>query len=93
MLLKQVDAFREREDGGVACEDDGDRCDEDEHGLDVSKYRFCERSAREEGHAEVDEDKVLGELRQSGEDIFSRALCPSRHSVVCVMLEGNAAEK
>lgn len=60
---------------------------EDEDGL------VDEVSLREQAQTEVDEDEVLGELSQTGEYVFARPLRASRHVVVRVVLESNAAEE
>ena len=91
--LEEVDRLREREDRGVARKDDGDGGDDDEERLEVVCDLGLGGRAREERKAEVDEDKVLRELRERGEDVLRRALCTSRHGVVCVVLQGDAAEE
>lgn len=61
--------------------------DEDEHRL------VDELSLSEQTQAEVDEDEVLAELGQHPKHVSTRPLCPMRHVVVGVVLEGNSAKQ
>ena len=93
MPLEEVDGFGKREDGGISREHNCDGGNGDEERLDVvGHFRGCGR-AGEQGEAEVDEDEILGELGESGEDVFGCALCTTRHGVVRVVLEGDTTEE
>ena len=93
VLGEKVDRFREREDGYVAGKDDGNGGHGNEERLDVVCNAFRGGRACEEGEAEIDKDKVLRELCERRENVFGRALRPTRHGVICVMFESDATEQ
>jgi hypothetical protein len=61
--------------------------DEDEERLEDLDF------LREQVETQVDEDEGLRELGEDGEHVLCRALRSSRHGVVGVVLQGNAAEE
>ena len=93
MFVEEVDRLGERENSGISRERNGHRRHDYEKGFHVMRDRLRGRCAREEREAKVDEDKVFCELGESGEDVFGRALGPSRHRVVRVVLERDPAEQ
>ena len=82
-----VNEFAEREDRAPACCTNAEDGYEDEERFEV-ELRFGE-----EGKAEVDEDKILGELGHDLEDKLCGQLCAARHVVVRVVLEADSAEQ
>lgn len=91
--VEEVDEFGEREDGYIACEHDADNGDSNEEGFDIRCEGVFTWGKCEDGHAEVNKDKIFGELREHAEDVFSGALGTPRHGMVGVVLEGNPAEE
>jgi hypothetical protein len=47
----------------------------------------------EQRQPKVDKDKVLRQLRKNLEQGFCRPLGPTRHALVCIVLQRNAAEQ
>lgn len=93
MLMEEVDHLGEGEDSGISRERDGHRCHDDEERLHVVCHWLRRGCTRKERETEVDKDEIFCELSEGGKDVFCRALGPSGHGVVGVMLEGNSAEE
>ena len=90
--MEQVDDFRQRKDRRVSDENDADGGDNDEKRFEIA-CNFGRGGWRgEQRYPEIDEDEVLRELSQYGEEIFCCPLSTSGHSVVCIMLESYTTE-
>ena len=87
VAVEEVDEGGEWEDGHVACGADAEASDDDEAGFEDEVGFSKERDAQ------VDEDEVFGELGENLEDEFDRKLCATRHVVVCVVFDTDAAEE
>ena len=90
---EEVDELRKREHGDVARKHHRDCRHGDEKRLDIAGHAFRSGRACEKGESEVDEDEVLRELGESREDVLGCALCLARHSMVCIVLQGDATKK
>lgn len=66
--MEEVDQLREREDRGISCCTDDDRCNEDE-----KRFEYLDVLSKQV-EAEVDENKVLGQLSEHGKHVFRSAL-------------------
>lgn len=62
VFLEEIDTFREWEHGRVTGEDDSDCGDDNEEWFHVTGDFLCGWGSSEEGHAEIYENEILGEL-------------------------------
>jgi hypothetical protein len=82
-----IDELGKGKDGTPSGDADTDNSDENEEWFE-DKFGFGE-----EGETKVDENEVLGELRQDLEDKFGGELSASGHVVVGVVLHADTAEE